>query len=127
MSFHDACMLCLLDFVGPFGFAVCFQQLAGTLGRPQFAKHCHRYFELVPCVFNGFLELSIIRIDASPLPDHMYPFGGFSYSIVNLVNPVHESDKLSIRRSCNTSKFVCCSGHIKKMSVVLGMSLLSAH
>ena len=25
--------------------------------------------------------------------DHMYPFGGFSFNRVNLVNPLHESDK----------------------------------
>ena len=54
-------------------------------------------------------------------PRTTYILWKFSYSIVNFVNPVHESDTLrststfqksSIRHSSKTSKFVCSSGHI---------------
>ena len=50
-----------------------------------------------------------------PLPDHMYPSGGFSFNIVNWVKPSHGSDsswppstfqQSSIRHSSNTSNAV---------------------
>ena len=47
-----ACIV-LSELFGSVGFAVCFQQLAGTLGRPQVAKHSrlHRYLQLLPCFY----------------------------------------------------------------------------
>ena len=58
----------------------------------------------------------LLEFLVSRTPSHRFPFGGFSYSGVNFVNPVRESDKLrststfqesSVRLPCNTSKFVC--------------------
>ena len=64
MSFHDACMLCLLNFVGTFGFVVGLTRLVRTLCH-QLTKHSlfRRYLQLLPCFLKGFLELYIIWID----------------------------------------------------------------
>ena len=60
-------------------------------------------------------DLVVACIFVSLSPDHIYPFGGFSFNKVNLVKPLHESDKFlfestfqqsSIRFSCNTSRSV---------------------
>ena len=67
----------------------------------------------------------------------MYPFGGFSYNCVNLVNPVHESDKFrSTSRHSNhrqldslaTRPNVCAlSWSRQRVSVVSRLFLLSTH
>ena len=58
---------------------------------------------------------SCLNFCQSPLPNHSYLLGGFSFNKVNFVNPFQESDKLRfvstfqqslILCSCNTSRFV---------------------
>ena len=65
MIFHDACTLCLVDYVGVCCLACSVLQLTWALLSSHFAKHCrlHRYLQLFPRVFNGFLALSIFPID----------------------------------------------------------------
>ena len=67
--------------------------------------------------FSNSCDLDVMSsgfLAVSP-PDRMYPFGGVSFSNVNLVKPVHESDRFrfpstfqwsSTRFSCATSKSV---------------------
>ena len=41
-------------------------------------------------------DLDVMSFDffVSPPLGHIYPFGGVSFNNVNIVNPVHESDKI---------------------------------
>ena len=66
LAIHELlqCMHVFLDLVGSIDFAVCFQQLVGTLVRAQLTNsRFHRNLELFQCDFNGFLKLSVIRVD----------------------------------------------------------------
>ena len=75
------------------------------------------------------------EIVVSLLPDHTYSCGGVSFNNVNLVKPVHESDRFrspstfqwsSIRFSCATSKSVCVDLITSMYFSGTGMTLLLA-
>ena len=81
----------------------------------------HSCFSLLWAAFPILVQASghmwsgrdVVWIFVSLTPDHIYPFGGVSFNYVNLVKPVHESDRFrfpspfqwsAIRFSCATSR-----------------------
>ena len=67
--------------------------------------------------------LEVVCFLVSLLPDHVYPSGGFSLRIVNLVKPVHASDNSQSPSTFQLASICFSNSTSKDVSVVLVTSL----
>ena len=89
--------------------------LGFSIAHSCFSRLCAAFPILVQASGHMLSGRNVVWIVVSLSPDHMYPFGGVTFSSINLVKPVHESNRLlfpstseqsSIRFSCATSRSV---------------------
>ena len=109
-------ILCLPDQLNKF-LSVCAHSQALAIRLPIYclSRLCAALLRLVHTSGHTWSSLAVVWTFESLHLDRTCPWGGFSFNMVNFVNPVHESDKFpfsstvhksSMRFSCMTSRFV---------------------